>query len=165
MVLTDSWMQYNKLEWSTIREITLNLFCSRDGSLTILIFVSEYVPELERARAARDASLAATKADSMSRVMADLKVDRANPEFAARDRWDPEADEDDDDDEANIIDRCEYGSPSVDGYVNGLVRSGRDVARPIHRFNAPTSARNMAATRLRMNADPLLCCIAFGCLN
>jgi hypothetical protein len=70
---------------------------------------SDYVPELERARAARDKSLEAVKAESMSRLMQDLAVDRQDPDFAARDRWDPNAeDEEDEDDggEENIIDRC-----------------------------------------------------------
>ena len=67
----------------------------------------EYVPELERAKKAREQSLQAAKEDSMSRLMKDLSVDRIrNPEAAASDRWASDADEDDDvDDEMNIIDR------------------------------------------------------------
>ena len=45
----------------------------------------------------------------MNRLMKDLSVDRArNPETAARDKWDPEdegGDEDDEELEANIVDR------------------------------------------------------------
>jgi len=46
----------------------------------------------------------------MNRLMKDLAVDRAkNPEFAARDRWDVDAEEEEigDDDDTNIIDRSE----------------------------------------------------------
>jgi hypothetical protein len=72
----------------------------------------EYVPELERARASRDASLQALKDDSMNRVMKDLTIDRQDPEFRQRDRWEMEEDEEDEDDggEATIIDRSECAS-------------------------------------------------------
>lgn len=72
-----------------------------------------YLPELQRARAARDASLQATKEDSMNRFMKDLTLDRAqNPDAALHDRWDPdqieEGDDDDDDGDVNIIDRSTF---------------------------------------------------------
>ncbi|EIN04442.1 hypothetical protein PUNSTDRAFT_146424 [Punctularia strigosozonata HHB-11173 SS5] len=70
----------------------------------------DYVPELERARAAREQSLKAVKEDSMNRLMKDLAIDRAqNPEMAAQDRWDPDQEEmdEDDDTEIGIIDRTE----------------------------------------------------------
>ena len=74
----------------------------------------EYLPELERAKKARDEQLAAVKQESMSRMMKDLELDRAqNPEAAARDRWDPSQEEDEDADEdldINIIDRSTYSS-------------------------------------------------------
>ncbi|KII90383.1 hypothetical protein PLICRDRAFT_38900 [Plicaturopsis crispa FD-325 SS-3] len=72
-------------------------------------YEKDYLPELERARAAREQSLQATKDDSMNRLMKDLAVDHArNPEAAKRDRWDPEEeDEDADDDDINIIDRSD----------------------------------------------------------
>lgn len=67
----------------------------------------EYLPELERARAARNESLQAAKKDSLSRLMSDLAVDRAqNPTAALNDRWDP--DEEDEDADINIIDRSKW---------------------------------------------------------
>jgi len=74
----------------------------------------DYLPELERARAARDKSLRDIKDDSMNRLMKDLAIDRAaNPDAALNDQWNPneedEAEEDDDGD-INIIDRSELVS-------------------------------------------------------
>jgi hypothetical protein len=76
----------------------------------LVLVYSDYVPELERAKAARAASLETAKADSLARLTKDLALDREDPAFAAADRWDPSTaeDEEDDDDEANIIDRCEF---------------------------------------------------------
>ena len=73
----------------------------------VLIFLRDYLPELKRAREAREKTLQAAKEDSMNRLMKDLEVDRArNPEAAARDKWDKENEEDDDDElDVNIIDR------------------------------------------------------------
>ncbi|KAF6752706.1 XPA-binding protein 1 [Ephemerocybe angulata] len=70
-------------------------------------YEKDYLPELEKARKAKEASLKAAKEDSMNRMLKDLAIDRQNPEFAARDRWDPEEENDDDDDDTdiNIIDR------------------------------------------------------------
>ena len=71
----------------------------------------DYLPELERARKAKEESLRAVKEDSMNRLLNDLSIDRAkNPSFAAQDRWDPEEDEGDEDEDGdfNIIDRSEY---------------------------------------------------------
>lgn len=66
----------------------------------------QYLPDLERARAAREKTLQDAKTDSINRMMSDLEVDRAkHPEAAAQDRWDPEEEEDDDDPDINIIDR------------------------------------------------------------
>ncbi|RXW21411.1 hypothetical protein EST38_g4421 [Candolleomyces aberdarensis] len=72
-----------------------------------LMICRDYLPELERARKAKEESLRAVKEESMNRVMKDLSIDRAkNPAFAAQDRWDPEAEEDEDDDgDFNIVDR------------------------------------------------------------
>ena len=71
----------------------------------------EYLPDLERARARREQTLQTAKQDSMNRLMKDLAVDRADPEFARRDQWEATEDEDDEGD-INIIDRCElYSHP------------------------------------------------------
>ncbi|KAF5361533.1 hypothetical protein D9758_006158 [Tetrapyrgos nigripes] len=88
-------------------------------------YEKEYLPELERARAAREKTLADAKADSMNRLMKDLAVDRAkNPGFVAQDRWDPEAEEeeDDDDNDTNVIDRNEDHWP---GQYIDLTRAQR----------------------------------------
>ncbi|KAI0707466.1 XPA-binding protein 1 [Cerioporus squamosus] len=80
-------------------------------------YEKEYLPELQRAREAREKSLKDLKDDSLSRFMKDLAVDREkNPAAAAADRWDPSAengDEDDDDDDVdvNIIDRSDDAWP------------------------------------------------------
>ncbi|KAJ8488796.1 hypothetical protein ONZ45_g13821 [Pleurotus djamor] len=77
-------------------------------------YEKDYLPDLERARAAREKSLREAKEDSMNRLMKDLSVDRAkNPEAAKADRWDPAEEEDDDDDDldVNIIDRSEEPWP------------------------------------------------------
>ena len=66
-------------------------------------------------RAQREATLQKQKEDSTARMMADLAVDRASdPNFAARDRWNPDEEEDEEDDggELNIIDK----SASISGY-------------------------------------------------
>lgn len=68
----------------------------------------EYLPELARVRAQREATLQKQKEDSTARMLADLAVDHASdPNFAARDRWNPDEEEDEEDDggELNIIDR------------------------------------------------------------
>lgn len=68
------------------------------------------MPELERARAAREQTLQVAKDESMSRMMKDLAVDRVrNPNAALLDRWDPDEEDDDDDTDVNIIDRSEFG--------------------------------------------------------
>ncbi|KZT03061.1 XPA-binding protein 1 [Laetiporus sulphureus 93-53] len=76
-------------------------------------YENEYLPELERAKAAREQTLQATKDDSMNRLMKDLTVDRArNPNAAAFDRWERnEEEEEEDDTEMNIIDRSEEHWP------------------------------------------------------
>lgn len=76
-------------------------------------YEKEYLPELEAARAAREQSLQTIKEDSMNRLMKDLEIDRAkNPDAALNDRWDPSAEDGDDDDtEVNIIDRSEEPWP------------------------------------------------------
>lgn len=66
----------------------------------------DYLPELARVRAQREATLQKQKEDSTTRLLADLAVDRAsNPKFAAQDRWNPDEEEEDDGGELNIIDR------------------------------------------------------------
>lgn len=84
------------------------------SSLTTNLFINprrEYLPELQRARAARDQSLQAVKDDSMNRLMKDLALDQdQNPALAQK--WETEEDDEDDDDdlEMNLIDRCEFRS-------------------------------------------------------
>jgi len=75
-------------------------------------YENEYLPELARVRAHREATLQKQKDDSTARMMADLAVDRANnPNFAAQDRWNPDEEEqeeeEDDGGELNIIDKSE----------------------------------------------------------
>jgi hypothetical protein len=68
----------------------------------------EYLPELARVRAQREATLQKQKEDSTARMLADLTVDRAsNPKFTAQDRWNPDEEEGEEEDggELNIIDR------------------------------------------------------------
>ena len=68
----------------------------------------EYLPELERARAARDKSLQDAKNESMDRLSRDLAADKQlNP--ALNETWEEEEDGDEDG-EDSIIDTCE--SPS-----------------------------------------------------
>jgi hypothetical protein len=71
----------------------------------------DYLPELEKARAQREKSLQAVKDDSMNRLLKDLSIDRAqNPSSALNDRWDSEEEEEDaDDGDIDIIDRCKSG--------------------------------------------------------
>ncbi|KAM5541514.1 hypothetical protein V8D89_004704 [Ganoderma adspersum] len=75
----------------------------------------EYLPELQRAREAREKKLGAMKEESLSRFMKDLAVDRErHPTAAQADRWDPQdgnEDEDDDDLDVNIVDRSEDAWP------------------------------------------------------
>ena len=79
-------------------------------------FYSEYLPELARAQAARETNLAAKKVQHIDRMLEDLAVDMsANPAAFANDRWDPDAQEEegdaengDDDDESNVIDRSTF---------------------------------------------------------
>jgi hypothetical protein len=70
----------------------------------------EYLPELARVRAQREATLQKQKEDSTTRMLADLAVDRAgDPNFAARDSWNPnEEEEEDDGGELDIIDRSAF---------------------------------------------------------
>jgi hypothetical protein len=75
------------------------------SQLHLLINFSEYLPELEKARTARDKSLQAIKDESMNRLMKDLVVDQKNNPALAE-TWET-AEDDDDDDDMNIIDRCQ----------------------------------------------------------
>jgi hypothetical protein len=74
----------------------------------------EYLPELARVRAQREATLQKQKDDSTARMLADLSVDRArNPSIGMQDRWDPhgedeEEEEEDDGGEFNIIDKSAF---------------------------------------------------------
>nr|VWP01738.1 cAMP-independent regulatory protein pac2 [Ganoderma boninense] len=79
----------------------------------------EYLPELQRARDAREKKLGAMKEESLSRFMKDLAVDREqHPAAAQADRWDPQdgnEDEDDDDLDVNIVDRTLTPVPPPSG--------------------------------------------------
>ena len=73
--------------------------------------LSEYLPELRRVQAAREANFAAKKAESMNRMMADLAVDRErNPAAFENDQWDEEDEGEDDGDgsDIDIIDRSKW---------------------------------------------------------
>ncbi|TCD60993.1 hypothetical protein EIP91_009185 [Steccherinum ochraceum] len=86
-------------------------------------YQNEYLPELQRARAAREESLRAVKEDSMNRLMKDLTVDRENnPNAALLDRWDPTEEENEDEDEVNIIDRTDGPWP---GQYHDITRERR----------------------------------------
>lgn len=70
----------------------------------VLMCSREYLPELERARAARDKSLRDIRDESVDRLAKDLAADKQrNP--ALNETW-----EEDEDGEDNIIDRCESQS-------------------------------------------------------
>ena len=83
-------------------------------SLSLCLYLTsntdrDYLPELKKARAQREKSLQAVKDDSMNRLLKDLSIDRAqNPSSALNDRWDSE-EEDADDGDIDIIDRCKRG--------------------------------------------------------
>jgi len=83
----------------------------------------EYLPELARVRAQREATLQKQKEDSTTRMLADLAVDRArNPRNARQDRWNPheEGDEEEDEEdggELNIIDRSAFHTLSSSAIV------------------------------------------------
>ena len=71
--------------------------------------IREYLPELERARAARDKSLQDIKDGSIARLTKDLAADKQrNP--ALNETWEEEDEGEDEDGEDNTVDRCE--SPS-----------------------------------------------------
>jgi len=74
------------------------------------MYSREYLPELERARAARDKSLQDIKDESMARLAGDIAADKQqNP--ALNETWEEEDEDVDEDGEDNIIDRCESPSP------------------------------------------------------
>lgn len=66
----------------------------------------EYLPELERARAARDKSLRDIKDESMFRLAKDLTIDKQR-DPTLNETWEEEDEDMDDDGEDNIIDKCE----------------------------------------------------------
>jgi hypothetical protein len=81
-----------------------------DSAIHVSAGSREYLPELARARAAREKSLQDVKEASLSQFMGDLAVDRAkNPGAAENDRWEPEDENEDEDEdlEADIIDQSE----------------------------------------------------------
>ncbi|KAF4622000.1 hypothetical protein D9613_009297 [Agrocybe pediades] len=74
----------------------------------------DYLPELLKAREQREKVLREAKDETMARVMKDLAIDREkNPAGALADRWDPDDEDEDADDEGelNIIDRSEEKGP------------------------------------------------------
>ena len=72
----------------------------------------EYLPELKRVQAEKEAKLNAAKEDSLARMLADLELDRKrNPAAFENDKWEEEDDSGDEDVDANdndIIDRSEW---------------------------------------------------------
>ncbi|KAH7886762.1 hypothetical protein F5I97DRAFT_1807818 [Phlebopus sp. FC_14] len=75
-------------------------------------YEKEYLPELARARAAREKSLQDTKDDSMNRLMRDLAVDRAkNPQGALNDQWESDEENEDEGLDIDIVDRSEEPYP------------------------------------------------------
>ena len=95
----------------------------------------EYLPELARVRAQREATLQKQKDDSTARMMADLAVDRArNPTIGMQDRWNPneeegeEEEEEDDGGELNIIDRSACFQSIFRGYR--IIRALPSTFRP-----------------------------------
>ena len=71
--------------------------------------IREYLPELERARAARDKSLQDIKDGSIARLTKDLAADKQrNP--ALNETWEEEDEGEDEDGEDNTVDRCESQS-------------------------------------------------------
>lgn len=108
----------------------------------------EYLPELQRARKAKEEQLAAVKQESMARMMKDLELDRAaHPEAAARDRWEAADEEDEDADEdldINIIDRSAFFPPRcVRVRTDEAWRRRGAVARAVYRCHegAPAGRR------------------------
>ena len=75
---------------------------------SVLMYSREYLPELERARAARDKSLQDAKNESMARLTKDLAGDKQrSPTLGETWEEDDDADEDGED---NTIDACELPS-------------------------------------------------------
>ncbi|KAI5116449.1 hypothetical protein M0805_009918 [Coniferiporia weirii] len=108
-------------------------------------YEKDYLPELARVRATKEARLEAAKADSMRRMMADLEVDRKrNPAAFANDRWEDNADdadaeyednedEDVDADDADMIDRSEEHGPEAREYIDlTQVRPARPSDSDLH---------------------------------
>jgi len=104
----------------------------------------EYIPELQRARAQREKTLQRAKDENMTRVLKDLAIDREkNPAGALDDRWDPD-EEDDDDGDINIIDRCEPMTNLSRGFLNtdSPSYSGRKGPRRIYRRHSRSATGN-----------------------
>lgn len=66
----------------------------------------EYLPELERARAARDKSLRDMRDESMTRLTRDLAIDKQQNQ-ALNQAWEEEDEDVDEEGGDDIIDRCE----------------------------------------------------------
>ncbi|KAG6328326.1 hypothetical protein ID866_10763 [Astraeus odoratus] len=91
-------------------------------------YEKEYLPELSRARAARDKSLQEAKEDSMNKFMKDFTLDRSRQPQVPDEKWesDEEIEEDDEDLDVNIIDRSEEPWP---GQYIDVTRMRRDEER------------------------------------
>ncbi|KAI6128110.1 XPA-binding protein 1 [Pisolithus croceorrhizus] len=71
-------------------------------------YEKEYLPELTRARAARERSLQEAKEDSMNRFTKDFSLDQDKDTRSTNDKWESEEENEDDDDlDIDIIDRSE----------------------------------------------------------
>lgn len=72
----------------------------------VLMSYREYLPELERARAARDKSLRDMRDESMTRLTRDLAIDKQQNQ-ALNQAWEEEDEDVDEEGGDDIIDRCE----------------------------------------------------------
>ncbi|KAI9455638.1 XPA-binding protein 1 [Boletus coccyginus] len=94
-------------------------------------YEKEYLPELARARAAREKSLQDVKEASLSRFMRDLAVDRAkNPEAALNDRWESEDEDEDEELEVGIVDQSEEPWPGQYIDVTRMRRQDEQISWP-----------------------------------
>ena len=98
----------------------------------------DYLPELERARAARDKSLQNIKDESMNRLMKDLEIDQQhNP--ALKEKWDAEVEDEDEDEDVDVdlIDRCMLSFFLSNDCSCHRACSRRTLAGRVYRFDEP----------------------------
>ncbi|TFY60216.1 hypothetical protein EVJ58_g5294 [Rhodofomes roseus] len=122
-------------------------------------YETEYLPELERARASREESLQKTKEDSVNRLMADLAVDRArDPNAAMMDRWDPHEEDEDDDADVNIIDRTSspealsLSSLPMERYSK-IEKVGEGTYGVVYKAKDVTTGQVVALKKIRLEAE------------